>query len=218
MSTPTEPYGPPPGSTVLPSEKAPGPDGFAVASLVLSLVGGALLSVVLGVVALNRIRRTGQGGRRLALAGLAISALWIAGATALTVRALTAPPVRAAGGQVQRAAQVDVDDLRAGDCVVTLPDASDGLRRVDAVPCTTAHAAEVITVVDLPDGRYPGDQQVLTLTREGCRRFLPDLADAVGQTVNRYYSMPTGDTWRHGDHGATCFVELQTPATRKLLP
>src|SRR5919199_574007 len=83
---------------------------------------GHPLGVALAVVALTRIRRTGQGGRRLALAGLAISALWIAGATALTVRALTAPPVRAAGGQVQRAAQVDVDDLRAGDCVVTLPD------------------------------------------------------------------------------------------------
>src|ERR687890_1845238 len=52
---------------------------FAIASLVLAFFV-TLLSIVFGHVALNQIKRTGEGGRGLALAGLWISYLSVVGA------------------------------------------------------------------------------------------------------------------------------------------
>src|SRR6516165_12599321 len=54
-------------------------DGFAIASLLLGLFGitviGAILGIIFGIVALRRVRRTGQPGRGLAIAGLVLSAI-----------------------------------------------------------------------------------------------------------------------------------------------
>lgn len=47
-------------------------EGLAVAAFVVSLVGVHLAGIVLGHLALARIAETGRGGRRLALAALAI--------------------------------------------------------------------------------------------------------------------------------------------------
>jgi len=56
-------------------------DGFAIASLLLGVFGitviGAILSINFGIMALRRVRRTGQPGRGLAIAGLIFSAIWL---------------------------------------------------------------------------------------------------------------------------------------------
>ena len=51
-----------------------GTNGFAIASLVLGLVGVQVLAIVFGHIALAQIRRSGgaQGGRGLAIAGLVL--------------------------------------------------------------------------------------------------------------------------------------------------
>lgn len=59
-------------------------DGFAIAALVLSVLGGILLSVIFALVALGRIRK----GRRQRGRGMAIAALWISGAWALLIAAV----------------------------------------------------------------------------------------------------------------------------------
>src|SRR5262249_11864489 len=94
---PQDPFGPgdpftrqgPPGPRGAPGDPG-GPghrvgtgkaDGVAVASLVLGLAGitviGAVLGIVFGIMALRRIGRTGQRGRGMAIAGLALSAIWL---------------------------------------------------------------------------------------------------------------------------------------------
>ena len=73
---------PPPAEPYRPS----GTNGYAIASLVLGIVGmgiGSLLAVVFGHVALGQIRRTHEGGRGLAIAGLVLGYLGIAGAIVL---------------------------------------------------------------------------------------------------------------------------------------
>jgi hypothetical protein len=68
----------------------PATSGFAIAALVLSLVGGAILGVVFGILALNDIKKTGKQGRGMAIAGIVIGAVasvawiffWIAMAVA----------------------------------------------------------------------------------------------------------------------------------------
>jgi hypothetical protein len=62
---------------------SPGTNGLAIGSLVCSLASPLLCSVlaivgiVLGIVALNQIKQTGQGGRGLALAGIIVGAAFI---------------------------------------------------------------------------------------------------------------------------------------------
>ena len=64
----------------------PGPqktNSLAIASLVASLIGilpficglGSIIGIVLGVVALNQIKASGEGGRGLAIAGIAVGAV-----------------------------------------------------------------------------------------------------------------------------------------------
>ena len=57
-------------------------DGMAIAGFVLGLLGlagiTAILGIVFGSVALGRIRRTGQGGRGLAIAGIVLGGCWLA--------------------------------------------------------------------------------------------------------------------------------------------
>ncbi|MEU1538752.1 DUF4190 domain-containing protein, partial [Actinacidiphila glaucinigra] len=59
-----------------PAPPRPALDGFAVAALVAGLLCGLpVVGVVLGAVALSRIKRTGDRGKGLAVTGLVLSAL-----------------------------------------------------------------------------------------------------------------------------------------------
>ncbi|MEV4252682.1 DUF4190 domain-containing protein [Spirillospora sp. NPDC049652] len=62
-----------------PSGRTGGTSGWAVASLIFSILwlcgAGSLLAIVCGAIALPRIRRKGQSGRGLAVAGLVLGVL-----------------------------------------------------------------------------------------------------------------------------------------------
>lgn len=60
-------------------------NGFAVAALVLGLVGGSLLAVVFGHIALSQIRRIGQHGRGMAIAGLVLGYVGMAASVAVVI-------------------------------------------------------------------------------------------------------------------------------------
>jgi hypothetical protein len=78
-------FGPPPGGYQASGYDAYGVPGqktnsMAIASLVASVVGvccgiGSIIGIVLGFVAINQIKRTGENGQGLAIAGIAIGAL-----------------------------------------------------------------------------------------------------------------------------------------------
>ena len=76
---PGQPYGaypPAPAVSGYGYQQASGTNGLAIASLVLSFFC-SLAGLICGIIALNQIKRTGQGGRGLAIAGIVISALSI---------------------------------------------------------------------------------------------------------------------------------------------
>jgi hypothetical protein len=65
---------------------APSTDGFAIASLVLGVIGGSLLAIIFGFVARGRIKRSGgaKQGSGLATAGIVLGFVWV-GAIALLI-------------------------------------------------------------------------------------------------------------------------------------
>jgi uncharacterized RDD family membrane protein YckC len=71
----------------------PGANGFAVAALILGILGVSVLAIVFGHIARSQIKNTGQEGAGMALAGLILGyislAVALAGAIALVVIALT---------------------------------------------------------------------------------------------------------------------------------
>jgi hypothetical protein len=76
-----QPAGAPWGTPGASPYPAPGnTDGFAIAALMCAIAGlftagvGGLLGIGLGVVALRRLRRSGDGGRWLAIAGILLGA------------------------------------------------------------------------------------------------------------------------------------------------
>lgn len=73
-------YGAPYPGGYGPPMAAGGTNPLAIFSLVASCVGllcgfGSIIGIVLGVIAMNQIKRTGQQGRGLAVAGIAVGAV-----------------------------------------------------------------------------------------------------------------------------------------------
>lgn len=171
---PRHPAGYPPAPPGYPPvylpRSAPGTDGFAIASLILGIVGGFLLSVVFGFVALSRIKRTGQGGRGLAIAGLVLSGLWVAIVAIAVAVAVATSADRSADGMVVGAGSVSAMDLRIGDCITNPAAGSDSreVLSVAAVPCSQPHTGEVYALFDLPSASYPGEAAVFSQAETRC--------------------------------------------------
>jgi Domain of unknown function (DUF4190) len=113
-------YGQPYGQYAPPvAPPPPGTNGFAIASFVLSFCGG-LLSVIFGIIALVQIRKSGQKGKGLAIAGLCISGVWVLLIGVGVIFAILEEPKRDASGTITTEGKISVNDLKTGDCIKTL--------------------------------------------------------------------------------------------------
>jgi hypothetical protein len=75
-TSPQSPYGSSPyGSSPYGTQRTPGTDGFAIAALVTGLLTMGIVPIVLGIIALSRIKRSGQDGRGLAIAGIVLGVI-----------------------------------------------------------------------------------------------------------------------------------------------
>lgn len=187
----------------------PGTDGFAIASLVLGIVPvmAGLLGIVFGAIALPRIRRSGQRGRGMAIAGLVLGSLWLVAVIAAFAIAVGRDASRSPAGALTSAGTVSQDALRVGDCVSTLPE-GESVLTVDVVPCASRHAGEVYSTSQLGAGPYPGPGQVERLSLGRCRKDLPAFVGGIpGQTgFGIRYLQPTSRSWPFGGRGVTCIL------------
>ncbi|MFC0627605.1 DUF4190 domain-containing protein [Kribbella deserti] len=85
-------------------------DGFSVAGFVLGLAGAIVLSIPLAVAGLRRTRQTNRQGRRLALAGLWLSACWVVVFAVLVAFGVFAER------EAELGQAVPVEDLRVAQC------------------------------------------------------------------------------------------------------
>ena len=166
-------------------------NGWAIASLVLGILGGSLLAIVFGLVGRSQIRRSGgwQGGLGLATAGIVLGCVWLGLIAIVVVLAATGSfdrgNAKRFSGERRQVAQV-VDEVESG-----LSD-NDGGRvchelfteRWSALVSRGAGRSCVAFVDDVESGRRQAHLEVSSLTIAG------DTATA------RIYEGSTRETWR----------------------
>jgi len=112
------------------------------------------------------------------------------------------------GGQIVGAGNVDIFDLREGDCFDVEVPVEEEVETVEAKPCTEAHEFELYFVGSLPDGEYPDDATVFSFIEAEC---MPAFAEFVGvsyelSVLDIYYVVPDEDAWGAGERAAQCSV------------
>lgn len=208
---PQQPYPPVP-----PPPGAPHPsattNGLAIASLVTGIVCLVPpLGLVLGAVALGQIKRKGQRGKGLAVAGMVLS----------LISTLLAAVGFAAGGFKEfvdgaRKVQEDVAStdsafsLRTGDCF-NQPGGTVDQREVEtikSVGCAKPHDAEVTGAFQLTGSTYPGVPAIEKQAEERCLKISEQYSLdswAVPENAVTFYYHPTEDSWRRvKDRTVTC--------------
>ena len=194
-------YPPPPGQYAPPT---PGTNWWAVVSLIFGVLGGVLISVVCGIVGLNRAKK-GQGGRGMAIAGLVLSGLWIVGIVAVVAFLV-----------IFDKGTVSATEVKAGDCLKELP-ASGLVITVDTAPCTEPHTGEIFSVMNMPEGDFPGQFAI----EEYQNKCAPELATyspeaSADPDVGLFVLYPSEDSWGQGDRTVTCIATTDKPRTGAL--
>ncbi len=180
---PHPPYPPPPTS------------GLAVASLVTGVVCCVPpLGLVLGLLALHGIRRTGRRGRGMAVAGIALSSV----STLLVSVALAVGP--SVGGLPALVDELrhggdgsaSVHRLERGICFDQPGGASEEqeVAAITEVPCDEPHDAEVTGTFRLDGSAYPGVERIERQAEQRCG----DLADAYAMDAWAVPRTPSSST------------------------
>lgn len=180
-----------------------GTNGLALGALISSVLGflglTAVAGIILGVVSLGQLKRTGQRGRGLAVAAIGIGALWIligvvgvpaylgtrdqtstaAAPTTATTSETTAPtddpssptPTGTATGTgTTEPTTVDVS-LEVGECTDDAEILDSGEITEDSVvDCGQPHVAEAYAAFEPAQGAFPGEDEVVRQADEGCTR------------------------------------------------
>ena len=209
MSTPPPP-GPYPyqpwGQGYRPYNSPAPVNGVAIAALVLGILCCVpALGLLLGLVALRQIRRTGERGRGMAVTGAVLSGLGL-------VLWVAVPVGGAAFDAWVKGAARDhgsAYSLTKGECFDSPNGSLEGMAYdVDKVPCTSLHDAEVFATFRMTGGAdYPGDGRLTDVADARCYALRYGYAMdawAVPDDVDVYYLTPSRQSWRYGDREVTC--------------
>ncbi|MET7454763.1 DUF4190 domain-containing protein [Streptomyces sp. NPDC005574] len=178
-------------------------NGVAIASLVLGVLCFLPgVGLVLGLIALRQIRKRGERGRGMAVAGSVLSSVGLA----LWVLTLSTGAVTGVweGFKDGATASASMDE---GTCFDSPKGLEGAAYAFDEVPCADEHDAEVFAVVTLPGGSYPGDRALEDTADDTCYARRTDYAMdawAVPDDVDVYYLLPSRASWRLGDREITC--------------
>ncbi|CAN3126819.1 septum formation family protein [Mycobacterium sp. smrl_JER01] len=187
---PAQPYYPPP---------PPRTNWWAIVSLIFGIIGGVVVSLVCGIVGLNKAKQY-RSGRGMAIAGIVLSVVWSIGIAVVIVAAVTNDSVSATNVQL-------------GDCLAEIPD-GERVVNVRTVSCDEPHAGEVFAVLTLPDGDFPG-QAAVEAYHEECGPELHSYSQrsVTDDSVQLYVLYPTAETWADGDRAVTCIATFDAPRT-----
>jgi hypothetical protein len=188
---------------------SPKTSGWAIASFVLGLLGGVILSVIFGVVALRRIKRLGQQGRGFAIAGLVLSGLWTLLIILLIIVGSLGNASRSSStGQITQGGKLSVFSLSVGDCFDNPAD-TQHVSTVTAEPCNQPHSAQVYSKFNLTGSNfsYPGTATVTQLASTGCTARTGNIdRSKVTNAMTVHFLFPDQTAWLGGRRAVTCMV------------
>ncbi|MEU8529021.1 DUF4190 domain-containing protein [Streptomyces sp. NPDC048629] len=185
--------------------------GLAVASLVAGIVCCLPpLGLVLGVLALVRIKKKGQTGKGLAVAGIVLSVI----SSLLLVVGLASGGFGQALDAFERgvdraAAARSVFTVKKGECFDTRGRRTVGVTtRVEVVDCAEKHIGEVSGSFRLSGyDTYPGEETVRTVAWDRCHRTSAEYALDTWAIQGRlwpYVYWPDKKSWGTGRRQVTC--------------
>ncbi|GGY90180.1 DUF4190 domain-containing protein [Streptomyces poonensis] len=182
-------------------------NGFAIGALVLGVLCFVpLVGMILGTVALVQIRKKGERGKGMAVSGMVLS---LAG-TLLLVVSLATGGGRAFWEDFGEAVRESGSTFSVdkGECFDAPGGSLEGYAYdVDEVPCDGEHHAEVFAGFQLPDGKWPGEDEITEVADDRCYTLAGTYAMdywAWPADVDVYYFLPTRDSWGLGDREITC--------------
>ena len=157
--------------------------------------------MICGIVGLKRAKQ-GLGGRALALAGLALSGLWVLIVVVMVGYYLIINDAKLFGAEPT-----------TGDCVAEVPQGDESVS-VSNIDCADLHEGEVVAVLAMPDGGFPG-QDALAEYRRRCESELITYSPGAAQdpTIGLYVRYPTQSLWERGYRDVTCVATSDPPRT-----
>jgi hypothetical protein len=192
-------YAPPPA---VPPQR----NGFAVASLILGILGicgfSLVLGLIFGIIALVQINKHNQTGRGMAIGGIVLSVLWI---FALTIGLIVFSDRLLVGGTAPTAL-----GLKTGECYVKQVKMDADITKAS---CTTPHDGEVFATFPLkPSTESPTDDELEQAAKAGCSTradeyFPPGLFQPSDWELATFH--PDKAAWQAGKHNAVCAFQAQ---------
>lgn len=189
-------------------------ESIAIVAFVFSFLIG-IVGLVLGIVALNRIKRRGTRGRGLAISSIVISIVLVLAASGTFLYRALHEAKRDTTGAVTVAGDIDVFALKVGDCVADLPADNVEVKTVRVVPCSQPHQVEAFLRGSLPEGPFPGSDGVTKSVEAKCGEgFLPYVGvNFEVSKLDLFYFAPIEKGWARGDRVFVCLASAGTAPT-----
>jgi hypothetical protein len=186
-------------------------NGMSIAALVVGLVPCIpFLGAIFGLVALKQVKRSGERGKGMAVAGLTLSSVWTLGLAAIITLAAVG---------VFEEGDTPVTDIKAGQCFNTvgkkLSDYGDDKdarsTSVNVVDCAEAHDAEAFAVYEIQSGSddpYPGVDAVTEDAQTNCSKYARTYLDgkAPSASTRLYFYVPPAEGWAGHQRAVICFL------------
>ena len=140
---------------------------------------------------------------------------WVGVAIAIAVGGVILNAKRDDAGQITGGGNLQVQDLRIGDCFNLKDESADNVSDVDAKPCTEAHRYELFQDASLAEGAYPASDQLKSYAEQECLgAFLSYIGTTYQNSVLEVvYFTPTSDAWGNGDRSVQCAAYDPAQAT-----
>jgi hypothetical protein len=111
-------------------------------------------------------------------------------------------------GQITSSGNMEMSDLRVGDCFDLKDPEESEVEEVEAKPCNVGHQYELYHLVEMPGAEYPSDNEFTAFLQNEC---VPAFNAYVGMdyevsALDILPFTPTTELWDSGDHGVQCTV------------
>lgn len=118
-------------------------------------------------------------------------------------------------GELLEPGDIDVFELRVGDCLDGFTD-DEQISTIRAVPCAEEHTDEIYAAVPIPDGdEYPGDDAIMELANTGCYDEFEEFIGIPWDDSELDFGLlaPTEHSWDEGDREVLCTVGIPNRTT-----